>query len=155
MRGAGAPRRREAAHRRHRDGKLDAADVARWDSRRGDEHQAQPRVVSITQSTELGTVYTLEQTRAIAEAAHAREMYLHVDGARLANAAAALDLSLAELTTEAGVDVVSFGGTKNGLVFGEAVVFCRSELAEHFATPASSSASWPRRCASSPPSSRR
>jgi threonine aldolase len=116
----------------HRDGKLDAADVARWDSRRGDEHQAQPRVVSITQSTELGTVYTIEQTRAIAEAARARDMYLHVDGARLANAAAALDLSLAELTTEAGVDVVSFGGTKNGLVFGEAVVFCRSELAEHF-----------------------
>jgi threonine aldolase len=117
----------------HRDGKLHADDLGRWDMRRGDEHAVQPRVVSITQATELGTLYTLDETRAIADAAHERDMYVHVDGARLANAAAALDASLAELTTEAGVDIVSFGGTKNGLLFGEAVVFCRGELAEHFA----------------------
>jgi threonine aldolase len=116
----------------HRDGKLSADDVARWDSRRGDEHQSQPRLVSITQATELGTLYSLEETRAIADAAHERGMRLHVDGARLANAAAALGSSLAELTTEAGADVVSFGGTKNGLVFGDAVVFCRPELAGDF-----------------------
>ncbi len=89
-------------------------------------------MVSITQATELGTVYSLEETRAIADAAHERDMYLHVDGARLANAAASLDASLAELTADAGVDVVSFGGTKNGLVFGDAVVFIRPELAENF-----------------------
>ena len=116
-----------------RDGKLSPPDVERWEARRGDEHQVQPRVVSITQSTELGTLYTVEETRAIADAAHALGMRVHLDGARLANAAAALDLPLAALTSEAGVDVVSFGGTKNGLLFGEAVVFCRPELAEGFA----------------------
>ncbi len=114
-------------------GKLSPSDVARWEPRRGDEHQAQPRVVSITQSTELGTVYTVAETRAIADAAHELGMYLHVDGARLANAAAALGATLAELTTEAGVDAISFGGTKNGLMLGEAVVFCRPELAPAFA----------------------
>lgn len=117
----------------NRHGKLAAADVERWESRRGDEHQAQPGVVSITQSTELGTVYTVEETRAIADAAHALGMYVHVDGARLANAAAALDLPLVALTTEAGADAVSFGATKNGLLVGDAVVFCRPELGERFA----------------------
>jgi threonine aldolase len=116
----------------HTSGKLTPADVQRWESSRGDEHQVQPRLVSITQSTELGTVYTLAETRAIADAAHAQGMYVHVDGARLANAAAALDTSPAELTADAGVDAVSFGGTKNGLVFGEAVVFCSPELAADF-----------------------
>jgi threonine aldolase len=117
----------------NRDGKLDAADVARWEGRRGDEHQAQPRVVSITQATELGTVYTPDETRAIADAAHALGMYVHVDGARLANAAAALELPLAALTTDVGVDAVSFGGTKNGLLVGDVVVFCRPGLGERFA----------------------
>lgn len=117
----------------NRNGKLAPADLEQWEPRRGDEHQAQPRLVSITQATELGTVYSLEETSAIAETAHRLGMYLHVDGARLANAAAALDVPLAALTTEAGADVVSFGGTKNGLVFGEAVVFCRPELAGNFA----------------------
>jgi threonine aldolase len=114
-------------------GKLTAADVGRWEARRGDEHHVQPRLVSITQSTELGTVYTVDETRAIADAAHAHGMYMHVDGARLANAAASLELSLAALTTEAGVDAVSFGGTKNGLLFGDAVVFCRPDLGQDFA----------------------
>ncbi len=114
-------------------GKLSPADVERWESRRGDEHQAQPRVVSITQSSELGTVYTLEETRAIADAAHALGMFLHVDGARYANAAAALDCSLSALGADSGVDVVSFGGTKNGLMLGEAVVFVAPGLGERFA----------------------
>jgi threonine aldolase len=114
------------------DGKLSVADVRRWESWRGDEHRAQPRVVSLTQATELGTVYTLDETRAIADAAHELEMHVHLDGARLANAAAALDEPLRALTTDAGVDVVSFGGTKNGLLMGDAVVFLRPELAESF-----------------------
>ena len=113
-------------------GKLAPADLGRWDARRGDEHHVQPRVVSITQASELGTVYSLEETRAIADAAHEREMLVHLDGARLANAAASLGASLAELTTDAGVDVVSFGATKNGLLLGDAVVFLRPELAEGF-----------------------
>jgi threonine aldolase len=114
-------------------GKLTPDDVRRWEPKRGDEHHVQPRLVSITQSTELGTLYTVEETRAIADAAHELGMLVHVDGARLANAAAALEQPLAALSTGAGVDVVSFGGTKNGLVFGEAVVFCRAELGDDFA----------------------
>lgn len=113
-------------------GKLSPDDVGRWEGRRGDDHFAQPGVVSITQATELGTVYTAEETRAIAAAAHELGMLLHVDGARLANAAASLDASLGEITTEAGVDLLSFGGTKNGLLFGDAVVFLRPGLGDGF-----------------------
>jgi threonine aldolase len=113
-------------------GKLGPDDLRRWEANRGDEHRVQPRLVSITQATELGTVYTLEETRAITDSAHELGMLVHVDGARLANAAAALDASLAALTTNAGVDAVSFGGTKNGLAVGDAVVFCRPELAAVF-----------------------
>jgi threonine aldolase len=113
-------------------GKLTPDDVRRWESHRGDEHRVQPRVVSITQATELGTVYTAEETGAIAAAAHELGMYLHVDGARLANAAASLDATLGEITTDAGADVISFGGTKNGLVVGEAVVFLRPGFADDF-----------------------
>jgi threonine aldolase len=114
-------------------GKLVPEDVGRWDARRGDQHQVQPRVVSISQATELGTVYTPVETRAIADAAHERGMLLHIDGARLANAAASLDLSLGALSTESGVDLLSFGGTKNGLLLGDAVVFLRPGLAGDFA----------------------
>ena len=113
-------------------GKLEPADVGRWEARRGDDHHAQQRIVSITQSTELGTVYTPDETRAIADTAHELGMLLHIDGARLANAAAALDAGLGELTTQCGADVVSFGATKNGLAFGDAVVFLRPELADGF-----------------------
>jgi threonine aldolase len=116
----------------HTQGKLTPEDVGRWEVHRGDEHAVQPRVVSITQATEVGTVYTIEETRAIAEAAHDLGMHLHVDGARLANAAVSLGASLREITTDAGVDVVSFGGTKNGLLIGEAVVFLRPGLGESF-----------------------
>ena len=113
-------------------GKLRLDDIARWDERRGDQHHVQPRVVSISQASELGTVYSLDETRALAAAAHERGMLLHLDGARLANAAAALGASLADVTTAAGVDVLSFGGTKNGCLGAEAVVFPRGELAAGF-----------------------
>jgi threonine aldolase len=88
----------------------------------GDQHRAQPKVVSITQSTELGTCYTVEEIAAVAEHAHDRGMVVHLDGARIANAAASLDVPLRAFTTDVGVDVVSFGGTKNGLMLGECVV---------------------------------
>jgi threonine aldolase len=87
-------------------------------------------VISISQSSEFGTVYSVEEIRALAELAHEREMLLHVDGARLANAAVSLDAGFAELTAGAGADALSFGGTKNGLLFGEAVVLLRPRLAE-------------------------
>lgn len=90
----------------------------------GNVHRAQPLVVSVTQSTELGTTYRPEALRALCDHAHRLGMRVHLDGARLANAAAFLDTSLGALTSEVGVDVVSFGGTKNGLVLGEAVVVC-------------------------------
>src|SRR3954453_11155866 len=113
-------------------GKLTPEDVRRWEAHRGDEHAVQPRVVSITQASEVGTVYTIEETRAIADAAHELGMYVHVDGARVANAAVSQGVELREITTDAGVDVISFGGTKNGLLMGEAVVFLPPELGEQF-----------------------
>jgi len=98
----------------------------------GNEHHNQPRVVSITQATELGTLYTEDEIRAVADFAHENGLFLHMDGSRLGNAAAALGASLRAITAEAGVDALSFGGTKNGLMFGEAVVFFRPEFAEEF-----------------------
>ena len=114
------------------DGKLTPELVERAVVRVGDEHAVQARVVSITQTTELGTLYSIEEVRALADLAHAHGMYLHVDGARLSNAAAALDAPLRAFTTDAGVDAVSFGGTKNGMVAGEAVVLLNPELADGF-----------------------
>ena len=93
------------------------------------EHTVQPAVVAISQATELGTVYTIDEIAELADFAHAHGLLLLLDGARLANAAAALDCALREMTTAAGVDVLTFGGTKNGLLYGEAVVFLRPELA--------------------------
>lgn len=95
----------------------------------GDEHRAQPLAVSITQTTELGTCYSPAEVRAIADHVHAKGMKLHMDGARLANAAAHLNLPLREFTRDAGVDILSFGGTKNGLIFGEVVVALNPEAA--------------------------
>lgn len=104
------------------DGKLTPELVDREAWGWGDEHRAQPLVVSITQSTELGTLYSVEEVRALADHAHERGMRLHMDGARISNAAAALDVPLRAFTRDAGVDVLSFGGTKNGAMIGEAVV---------------------------------
>jgi threonine aldolase len=112
------------------DGKLTPELVQERLTRFGDEHAVQPRVVSITQSTELGTVYSVDEVRALAAQAHEHDMFLHVDGARLANAAATLGLPLAALTTDAGVDALSFGGTKNGLMMGEAIVLLAPAIGE-------------------------
>ncbi|MER6049090.1 low specificity L-threonine aldolase [Streptomyces sp. NPDC020883] len=104
------------------DGKLTPELIDRqawgWD----DEHRAMPQVVSITQSTELGTVYTPDEIRAICDHAHERDMLVHLDGSRIANAAATLDVPMRAFTNAVGVDILSYGGTKNGAVFGEAVV---------------------------------
>ena len=94
----------------------------------GFEHHSQPKAISITQSTELGTLYTIGEIKALAELAHKYNMYLHVDGARLANAAVALGCSFKEMTTDCGVDIVSFGGTKNGMLMGESVVVLNKAL---------------------------
>ena len=104
------------------DGKLtpELIDVEAWGW--GDEHRAQPLAVSITQTTELGTAYTVDEVAAIAEHVHARGMTLHLDGSRISNAAASLGVPLRAFTTDAGVDVLSLGGTKNGMLYGEAVV---------------------------------
>lgn len=95
----------------------------------GDEHRAQPAVVSITQSTELGTLYTPDEVKAIADHAHELGMTVHMDGSRISNAAAALDLPLRAFTTDAGVDVLSLGGTKNGGLGAEAVVLINPDTA--------------------------
>jgi threonine aldolase len=113
-------------------GKLTPDPVARAVVRVGDEHAVQPRVVSLSQATELGTIYTREEVAALADVAHENGLVLHMDGARLSNAAAALGCSLRELTADVGVDVLSFGGTKTGLLGAEAVVFLQPELAEGF-----------------------
>jgi len=88
----------------------------------GDEHRAQPLAVSITQTTELGTAYSVAEITAIAEHVHSKKMLLHMDGARISNAAASLGLGFADFTSKAGIDLLSFGGTKNGLLYGEAII---------------------------------
>lgn len=114
------------------DGKLTPALVEERIWGVGVEHHSQPRVVSITQATELGTVYSAGEVRALADVVHAHGMLLHMDGARISNAAASLGCGLRETTLGAGVDILSFGGTKNGLLMGEAVVFADPVLAPDF-----------------------
>jgi threonine aldolase len=115
-----------------KDGKLTADDVVRWRRDVGDPHRVQLKAVSITQPTELGAVYSIDEIRTIADTAHRMGLLVHMDGARLANAAAHLDVPLRAITRDAGVDVLSFGGTKNGLFLGEAVVFFEPALAKDF-----------------------
>lgn len=98
----------------------------------GNQHHSQPRLISISQATEFGTVYTAAEVKALADFAHAHSMLLHMDGARIANAAAALREEVRNFTVNAGVDILSFGGTKNGLMCGEAVVIFRKELTQDF-----------------------
>ncbi|GAA3080581.1 threonine aldolase family protein [Streptosporangium carneum] len=109
-------------------GKITVEDVRGQLSVLGDEHHAQPRVISISQVTECGTCYTPDEIARLAEFAHTRGLFLHMDGARLANAAAELGCSMRALTTEVGVDLLSFGGTKNGAMGAEALVLLRPEL---------------------------
>ena len=115
-----------------RDGKLTVESVSHAYHAIGDQHHVQPRVISITQATEVGTVYKPDEIKALARFAHERGMFLHVDGARIANAAASLGQTLRQATRDLGVDVLSFGGTKNGAMGAEAVVFFERKLAQDF-----------------------
>jgi threonine aldolase len=114
------------------DGKITAQQVDDRIQRVDDQHHPQFGAISISQATEYGTVYAVNEIQALSEVARRHNLYLHMDGARLANAAVSLNKSFKEFTTDAGVDVLSFGGTKNGLMFGEAVVFLRPGLAPDF-----------------------
>ena len=116
----------------HQDGKITVDAVKHAYHGIGDQHHVQAKVVSITQSTEMGTVYTPEEIQALARVAHERDMFLHMDGARIANAAASLRQTLRQATRDLGVDVLSFGGTKNGMMGGEAVVFFDKALSADF-----------------------
>lgn len=114
------------------DGKLTIGSLQKYMHGFGDEHHAQPKVISITQATEMGTLYSVKEIKKICDFAHKHNMYVHMDGARIANAAVSLGLSFKEFTGDAGIDVLSFGGTKNGLMYGEAVVFFNGKLASDF-----------------------
>lgn len=110
------------------DGKLTPELIRRHLHGFGFQHHSQPKVVSLAQPTELGTLYTLDELREISDFVHANGLYLHIDGARFANAAVALGCTFREMSTDIGADAVSFGGTKNGLMMGESVVILNSEL---------------------------
>jgi threonine aldolase len=114
------------------DGKLRPYQIEHFLEVFGNEHRTQPKAISLTQPTELGTVYSPEEIKALADIAHKNKMRLHMDGARIANAAASLGVDLRTITVNVGVDLVSFGGTKNGMMIGEAVVFFDKEISEYF-----------------------
>ena len=114
------------------DGKLRIDQIKPFLHGVGFEHHVQPRVISISQTTEMGTVYTKGELKALADFAHKNDMLLHVDGARIANAAVSLNATLKEITADVGVDVLSFGGAKNGMMYGEAVVFFDKKMAVDF-----------------------
>jgi len=114
------------------DGKLRVEQIKPLLHAIGVEHHVQPAVISISQATEMGTVYTKKELKNLADFAHDHGMLLHVDGARLANAAVSLNASFKEITADAGVDVLSFGGTKNGMMYGEAVIFFDKKRAADF-----------------------
>lgn len=114
------------------DGKIRPEQIGRLLVRLGDQHHVQPRVVSITQPTELGVCYTMEELAELRKFTRQHNLKLHMDGARLANAAVFLGVSLTELTSGVGLDALSFGGTKNGLLGGEVVVLWNQEEAKHF-----------------------
>jgi len=116
----------------HQDGKITLDAVRHAYHGIGDQHHVQPRVISITQATEMGTVYRPDEMQALARFAHEHEMFLHMDGARIANAAVSLGQTLRQATRDLGVDVLSFGGTKNGIMGGEAVVFFNPALSADF-----------------------
>ncbi len=115
-----------------KNGKISPDDIEHLIHGFGDEHHSQPKIISITQPTELGTVYSVEEIRELSRYARKNGMLLHMDGARLANAAASLGTGLGDITGAAGVDILSFGGTKNGMMTGESVVFFDPSLAGEF-----------------------
>jgi threonine aldolase len=114
------------------DGKINASQIEKHMHGIDFEHHSQPKVISVTQSTEMGTVYTASEIKAIADFAHSRGMLLHMDGARIANASVSLNLPFKAFTTDTGVDILSFGGTKNGMMFGEAICFLKPGLSKDF-----------------------
>ena len=114
------------------DGKINAKDLGQNIRGTGNVHLSQPAAVSITQACETGTVYQLEEIKSIAETAHEHGLKVHMDGARFANAIVSLDVSPAEMTWKSGIDVLSFGGTKNGCLTAEAVIFFKPELVGNF-----------------------
>lgn len=116
----------------HQDGKITRDAVRHAYHGIGDQHHVQVRVISITQATEMGTLYQPEEIQALARFAHERTVFLHMDGARIANAAVSLGQSLRQATRDLGVDVLSFGGTKNGIMGGEAVIFFDRKLSADF-----------------------
>lgn len=114
----------------HVQGKLSLSTLKEALIRQGDQHYSQARVISLTQPTELGTCYTIQEIKEIVDWAHSQKLYVHIDGARLPNALHHFDCTFKELTTDTGIDVVSFGGTKNGFMMGEAIVVLNLELAK-------------------------
>lgn len=112
------------------DGKLNPTLLEQAIFGRGDQHHVQAKIISISQVTELGTVYKAEEIKEIVDYAHSKDMFVHLDGARLANAAVALDCSLADLTSKTGIDILSFGATKNGAMLAESIVCFRPELTD-------------------------
>lgn len=113
-------------------GKISVPELEKAFIRRGDQHFSQAKVLSITQPTELGTTYTLAELQALIDWAKSKNLYVHIDGARLANAVYFLKTDFKAMTSDLGVDVISFGGTKNGLMMGEAVIFLNKDLAKDF-----------------------
>ena len=114
------------------DGKIRVEQIKPFLHGVGFEHHVQPRVISVSQATEMGTVYTKSELKTLARFAHDHNLLLHVDGARIANAAVSLNASLKDITVDAGVDVLSFGGAKNGMMYGEAVVFLNKKFGDGF-----------------------
>lgn len=114
------------------DGKVSVESVKNELKGFGFQHHSQPKVLSISQPTELGTLYTKEEIKSLAHLMHSHDGYLHIDGSRISNAAAAMNMPIKEFTVDCGADALSFGGTKNGMLIGEAVVFFRDELAKNF-----------------------
>ena len=114
------------------DGKIKIEDIKKFMNHPDDEHRVQPKIISISQTTETGTLYSVEEIKELADFAHSNDMYLHLDGARIANAVIALDSSFKEMITDTGVDLLSLGGTKNGMMIGEAIVSFNKDLSKNF-----------------------
>lgn len=117
---------------KNKNGKIVKEDIKKLLASRGDEHQSQGKIISISQTTETGTLYSLEEIKELADFAHDNHMLLHVDGARIANAVVALKTSFKEMISDTGVDLLSFGGTKNGMMMGEAIVSLNKDLSKSF-----------------------
>jgi threonine aldolase len=115
-----------------KDGKIYPEEIQNKIQRVDDQHHPQANVISISQSTEYGTVYTIDELKAIADVAKKNNLFFHMDGSRISNAAVSLGKDFASFTRDAGVDVLSFGGTKNGMMFGEAIIFFKPEPARYF-----------------------